>query len=178
MRLSAEPYLNPMMLQVRIKEMAIRINAEYKGQRVLVLPVLKGAAMFAADLMREFEFDVEVDYIGVRSYEQTESNGNPEFTLFPEQSLEGRHVLVVEDIIDSGLTAEAVKQRIEAQNPASLKFVSLLKKMQRGIRSRDQRFTPDYVVFSLDSTQFVVGYGLDYEQRYRQLPAIYMLEED
>jgi len=149
------------------------ISLDYRGQEVLLVIVLRGAALFAADLCRHITADVVLDFIAVSSYgSSTSTSGVVRFLKDLDESVEGRHVLIVEDIVDTGLTLAYLSENLRSRNPQSLKTCALLDKPSR--RRVDIR--PDYTGFTIDDL-FVVGYGLDFDQRYRHLPDICLHQE-
>jgi len=170
MRLSEVPLIGADTLQRRVVELAVAIGEVYAGRELLLLVVLKGAVPFAADLMRHLEGDLRVDFVRAKSYQGSHSSGSIQITHMPEEPLAGRHVLVIEDILDTGLTAAAIMACLREQGPASLALCTLLDKPTR----RTTEIKADFVGFTIDN-QFVVGYGLDYNERFRQLPAVYVL---
>lgn len=163
------------MLQTRVAELGQALNDTYTGQdRPLLVAVLKGAFMFLADLTRHLEMRHEVDFMEISSYGAgTESSGVVRILLDLEQNIQGRHVLIVEDIIDSGRTLEYITRNLQTRRPASLRVCTLLSKPAR--REVDVRV--DLVGFEIPD-EFVVGYGLDYAEEYRNLPFIGVLKEE
>ncbi|MBM3290901.1 MAG: hypoxanthine phosphoribosyltransferase, partial [Candidatus Hydrogenedentes bacterium] len=133
--------------------------------------VLKGGLLFAADLVRAIGVPLTIDYVRAKSYDGDRSQGHVELKVLPEQPLEGKHVLFVEDILDTGRTTAAVLDIARAANAASVALCALLDKPSR----RTAPVCADYVGFTIGD-DFVVGYGLDYNERYRELPAVYSLE--
>lgn len=170
LRLNEKPLIDAAQVQQRIAALATEISAAYVGKDLVLLVVLKGSVPFSVDLMRQLNIPLEVDYIRARSYEGTESRGTVQFTHLPEGSLKGRDVLIVEDILDTGRTAEAIRDFVASQHPASERFITLLDKPSRRVLDVEA----DYVGFVIED-HFVVGYGLDYDERYRELDAIYTL---
>jgi hypoxanthine phosphoribosyltransferase len=162
-------------LQTRVAEMGQAINAVYTDEdRPLLVAVLKGAFVFMADLTRHLEMRHEVDFMEVSSYGTgTESSGVVRILLDLEQNIEGRHVLIVEDIIDSGRTLEYITRNLQTREPASLRVCALLSKPSR----REVDVSVDFVGFEVPD-EFVVGYGLDYAEEYRNLPFIGVLKEE
>lgn len=155
-------------LQRRIRELAAEINKDYKGLDLLLIGVLKGSFMFLADLLRHLDPDTHVDFMGTSSYgARTQSSGEVRITKDLEHSPAGRHVLLVEDIVDTGLTLRYLVDALRARGPASLKICALLDKPAR----RRIRIGLDYYGFIIPNA-FVVGYGLDYDERYRGLPFV------
>lgn len=155
-------------LEARIAELASAITADYAGKRPVLVCVLKGAVLFVADLVRRLPFDLEIEFMAVSSYgKSTESSGVVRILKDLETDIEGRHVLVVEDVIDSGLTLEYIVRSLKARNPASLEIVTLLSKPARRTAELECRYTG----FDIPN-EFVVGYGLDHAEKYRNLPYI------
>ncbi len=151
----------------RVREMGREITEAYEpGEAVLVLGLLKGSFIFLADLVRAVELPLHVDFLVVTSYAGTESTGEVELLYDPEMSLEGRDVLVVEDIIDSGTTLQRLIPHLEARSPRSLEICALLHK-----RLVTLPLEPRWVGFDAPE-KFLVGYGLDYSENYRHLPYI------
>jgi len=159
-------------IKERVKEIAQEIEQDFP-QGMVVLGVLKGAFVFMADLIREFSVKVEIDFIRVCSYHSgLESSGEIKITKDLEIDVECRDVLVVEDILDSGLTLNFLHSWLIKKNPRSLKFCVLIDKKERCQTS----FTADYIGFSIDDG-FLVGYGLDYNEKYRNMRGIFALDE-
>ena len=171
MRLSEQPVLTEQAIQRRVAELAAEVSAASPAEGLVLVVVLKGAMVFAADLMRHLSVPVEVDFIRARSYTDTETDGQVRITVLPEMPLAGRHVLVVEDILDTGHTTAAVLARLQEEGPASLSLCVLLDKPSRRLHA----VTPGYVGFTIRD-RFVVGYGLDFNQFHRHLRAVYELE--
>jgi hypoxanthine phosphoribosyltransferase len=158
-------------IQAKLAELARQIEADYEGRDLLLIAVLKGAVMVMADLARELKRPVDVDFMAVSSYgASTHSSGVVRIVKDLDISLEGRHVLIVEDIIDSGLTLHWLKQNLESRNPASLEVCALLRKPE----ALKVDVNPKYIGFDIPN-EFVVGYGLDYAERYRNLRSIAVL---
>ncbi len=161
-------------LQKRIKELAKDIGKDYEGRDLLIIAVLKGSFMFLADLIRELDCHVGIDFMGTSSYgASTKSSGEVRITKDLEQSVSGRHVLLVEDIVDTGLTLRYLVDTLRARQPASLKVCALLDKPAR----RRVRIGLDYYGFIIPNA-FVVGYGLDYQEKYRGLPYVGVMEDE
>ena len=158
-------------IAVRVKELAIQISRDYAEADLLLVGVLKGAFVFLADLMRALEIPVQVEFVRLASYgKSATSAGQVRMPMDLEVSITGRHVLVVEDILDTGLTLGFLFEQLRARQPASLKLCVLLNKRVR----RVHEIVPDYMGFDVPA-DFVVGYGIDYAERYRFLPAVYSL---
>jgi hypoxanthine phosphoribosyltransferase len=159
-------------LQTRVRDLAVAISSDYAGRRLLLVCVLKGAVFFLSDLMRHIDIPVEVDFMAVASYgSATDSSGVVRILKDLDTPLEGRHVLIVEDIVDSGLTLQYLLRNLGARDPASLEVCALLTKPSR----RKVDLPTRYVGFEIPD-RFVVGYGLDYDERYRNLPYVAALE--
>jgi hypoxanthine phosphoribosyltransferase len=160
-------------LQRRVAELGGEISADYEGRDLFMVGVLKGAVLFLADLMRNIAVPCEIDFMAVSSYgSQTDSSGVVRIMKDLDAPIEGRDVLIVEDIIDSGLTLHYLMRNLKARNPASLEVCSLLTKPDR-LRVD---LSPRYVGFEIPN-RFAIGYGLDHAQRYRNLPYVAALDE-
>lgn len=166
------PFISHDQIQSRIAELAQRINADYKDKCPLLVVVLNGAFLFAADLMKNLTIECEITFIRVASYEQTQSTGTLKQILGLREAVADRHLILVEDIIDTGLTIANLSQQFLAQHPASLAISTLLFKPE----ALREEVVPDYVGFSI-ANRFVVGYGLDYDGLGRNTPAILVLQE-
>ena len=161
-------------LHGRIAELGAQICDDYRGQDLLLIGVLKGAIFFMADLMRSIEIPCEVDFMAISSYGAgIDSSGVVRILKDLDVSIEGRNVLVVEDIIDSGLTLSYLLRNLEAREPASLEVCALLTKPDR----RENDVACRYVGFEIPN-RFVIGYGLDFAERYRNLPFVGVLRDE
>lgn len=158
-------------LQERITEIAAGITADYLGRDLVIVALLNGTVMFLADLMRRLEFPLRLDFLGVSSYGSGTESGTLIYTKELRLSIRDRQVLVVDDILDTGKTLRSVTTKLAELRPASLKTCVLLDKPER----RVGEFTADYVGFEIPNL-FVVGYGLDYDERYRNLPFVGVLK--
>ena len=167
-------HLSPTQIQTRVRELASQINAEQAEGPAILLPILNGAFMFAADLVRELTFEAELSFIKVSSY-GSGMTSSKKLQMHHDTSipLEGKHVLLIEDIVDSGFTSQYLFKHVEEQNAASVKLVSLLFKPNNFQAER----RPDYIGFDIPS-DFVVGYGMDFAQRGRDLDGIYCLSTE
>lgn len=155
----------------RVAEMGAEITRDFQGQSVLLVGVLKGATIFLSDLARHVKLDATFDFFGVASYgDRTANTGEVRLTKDVDQSMEGKNVILVEDILDTGLTLTYLKSVIAAHQPRMLRVAALLDKPAR----RQVLVTADYVGFEIPN-EFVVGYGLDYGERYRNLKDICIL---
>ena len=159
-------------LQRRIAELGEEISADYAGRDLLLVGVLKGAVFFMADLMRNLTIPCEIDFMAISSYgEGTDSSGVVRILKDLDINIDGRDVLVVEDIIDSGLTLSYLMRNLEAREPASLEICALMTKPER----REIEVPVRYVGFEIPN-RFVIGYGLDFGERYRNLPYVGVLD--
>ncbi len=169
-----KPLIDAATIARRVAELGAAITSDYAGQSLILVPVLKGSYVFAADLARGIELDVAVDFLGVRSYgDGQQSSGVVEITTDLSHSIEGRHVILVEDIVDTGLTVSYLLQNLVTRQPASLKVASLLHKPARTRVPVDI----DYLGFTVGDV-FVVGYGLDYAQKFRNLAYLGVVTDD
>jgi hypoxanthine phosphoribosyltransferase len=160
-------------LEHRVRELADAVSRDYADRDLLLVGVLKGAVLFLSDLMRHLEVDCEVDFMAVSSYgSATDSSGVVRILKDLDISIEGRHVLIVEDIVDSGLTLSYLLRTLRARNPASLEVCALLTKPER----RKVELPIRYVGFEIPN-RFAIGYGLDHAERFRNLPFVAVLEE-
>ena len=161
-------------LAKRIEEIGAEISADYAGKEILMIGVLRGAVLFMADLARAITVPVAIDFMAVSSYGSgTSSSGVVRILKDLDEDVEGKHVLVVEDIIDSGLTLNYLLDNLKSRKPASIKLCTLLNKPER----RKVKVDIDYNGFDVPD-YFVVGYGLDYAEKYRNLPYIGILKEE
>jgi hypoxanthine phosphoribosyltransferase len=159
-------------VQKRIAEIAAQIQSDHQAKELVLVGVLKGAFMFVADLARHIDLPLSIDFVGLSSYgEATESSGVVKITSDLTRPIEGKHVVIVEDIIDTGLTMRYLLDNLATRRPASVKICTLL---QKPSRSRT-RISIDYLGFTVPDL-FVVGYGLDAGERYRNLPFIGVLK--
>jgi hypoxanthine phosphoribosyltransferase len=152
----------------RVQEMGTQLARDFAGRHPLFLVVLKGAYMFAADLLRACPIDQEVAFVRLSSYQGTRSSGTVRMDLEMTAKVTDRQVIIVEDIVDTGRTLEAFRQKLLADDPADLKIATLLHKPE----AQAFDLIPDYVGFTIPN-EFVIGYGLDYDEAGRHLPAIY-----
>ena len=161
-------------LAARVAELGAEVSADYEGRDLLLIGVLKGAVFFMADLMRHLTVPCEVDFMAISSYgDATDSSGIVRILKDLDINIEGRHVLVVEDIIDSGLTLSYLIRNLESREPATLEVCALLTKPSR----REIDVPVRYVGFEIPN-KFVIGYGLDFAERYRNLPYVGVLHAD
>jgi len=170
----AKILLDEQTIQAKVRELAARLSEDYKGKSPVLICILKGAFMFTADLMRQMTIPARVDFMAISSYgNRARSSGVVQILKDLDSSIEGEHVVVVEDIIDSGLTLNYLRENLLSRRPASLRTCVLLDKPSR----REVPYTPDYVGFQVPD-EFVVGYGLDYAGLYRHLPYIGVLKPE
>ena len=161
-------------MQARIKEVADQINKDYKGKSLLVVCILKGAVVFYSDLVRMLDMDVRFDFMTISSYgASTESTGEVKIKKDLDNSINEQHVLIVEDIVDSGLTLKNLKEVLSTRKPASLKVCCMLDKPSR----RKVEMIPDYCCFEIPD-QFIIGYGLDFAEEYRQLKDVCFIDPE
>jgi hypoxanthine phosphoribosyltransferase len=159
------PLFDEARIAARVKELGKEITAAYKGEPLVVVGVLKGAFIFLADLVRAIGSPVTVEFIGVASYAGTKSTGHVRLTHDLSADIKDRHVLLVEDIIDTGHTIDYLIETLNVRGPKSLKVAAFLSKPE----AHDMHHQIDYVGFEI-SREFVIGYGLDLDQYYRNLP--------
>ena len=169
---SIETLIDTDRLTARVEELGAAITRDYDGKELVFVVVLRGSFIFAADLARAIDLPLVIDFLGLRSYgASTRSSGVVQITKDLTQPVTGKDVLVVEDIVDTGLTMQFLMRHFEAARPRSIKIASLLRKPAR----TQVPVTVDYLGFTVDDV-FVVGYGLDYDQKYRNLPYLGRLE--
>ena len=165
--------LSAEQIAARVRELGAAITREYAGRELVLVGVLKGSFIFMADLARAIELpDLRVEFLGVQSYgDETSSSGVVQITFDLTKPIDGKHVLIVEDIVDTGLTMDYLLDQMRTRHPASVKLCALLHKPSRA----KKEIPIDYLGFTI-ADLFVVGYGLDYAQRYRNLPYIGVME--
>jgi len=162
-----KPYLTTEQIQAKVKELADRISKDYTDKNILAVGILKGAFMFFSDLVRAIKVPLTVDFIVASSYLKTDTTGEVKIHYDLREDISDRDVLLIEDIVDSGITLNLIRERILARSPRSLKICALLDKKERRIVD----VPLDYVGFEIPN-EFVVGYGLDYDDKFRNLPYI------
>src|SRR5690606_26453658 len=166
--------LDEQTIQAKVRELGARLSEDYAGKVPVLVCILKGAFIFTADLMRHLTIPVQVDFMAISSYgNRTRSSGVVQILKDLDSSIEGQDVVVMEDIIDSGLTLNYLMDNLRSRRPKSLRTCVLLDKPSR----RELPFTPDYVGFQVPD-EFVIGYGLDYAGLYRNLPYIGVLKPE
>lgn len=167
-----KPFISREQIQERVKELGAQIDKDYAGLNPIFISILNGSFIFAADLFRYITVDAEISFIKLASYKGTTSTGNVVTAIGMEERLEGRHVVILEDIVDTGKTLSAFIPEIMQRHPASLKIAAFLTKpeaLQHDVHT-------DYVGFEIPNN-FVVGYGLDYDGLGRNLPELYTLAD-
>lgn len=161
-------------LAQRVKYLGRKISEDYEGKELLIVVILKGGFIFASDLMRAITIPVQIDFMAVSSYGTgSESSGVVKILKDLNQSIEGKHVLIVEDILDSGNTLSHLVKLLQTRNPADVKICTILNKPERRVAEIDV----DYLGFDIPD-EFVVGYGLDYAEKYRNLPYVAILKRE
>jgi hypoxanthine phosphoribosyltransferase len=166
--------INKEEITSEIKRLAKEISEDYKNKDLVIIGVLKGAFMFLSDLIREINLIMEIDFIELSSYEgkRTESSGEVSIVKHISKDIKKRDILIVEDIVDTGLTISFLREHLKKDEPDSIKVCSLTSKTAR----REKTVVIDYLGFEVPN-KFIVGYGIDYDEKYRNLPEIYYLEE-
>ena len=158
----------------RLDQLAAEISKEYRGRELTVIAVLTGSLMFMADLLRRIPLPLQLDFLAVASYHgKTETSGEVIFKQLALPDVKDRHILILDDILDSGLTLAAIREKLEALGPRSIRVCVLLSKKKR----RQRHVDADYIGFEIED-EFVVGYGLDFMEQYRNLPYIGVLRKD
>lgn len=166
-------YISKTRIEKRVKKLARKISRDYKGKTPILIGVLNGSFIFISDLAREITVDLEIDFIKLSSYGDSKiSSGEVKMLKELNAAVEGRDIIIVEDIVDSGLSVKFIRDLILTQKPASLEFVTLL--FKKGLSSLD--FKIKYIGFKIPN-KFVVGYGLDFAQKYRDLKEIFILKQ-
>jgi hypoxanthine phosphoribosyltransferase len=165
-----EPYLGAALIAEKIKAIAHRVNVDYAGKRPLFIAILNGSFMFASDLFKEIEIEAEICFIKLASYKGTKSSGHVITAIGLDIDLIDRHVIVLEDIVDTGKTLNAFLPQLEHQQPASMKIAALLHKPEATVYP----ISVDYLGFDVPD-RFLLGYGLDYDGLGRNIPSIYKL---
>jgi len=161
-------------LAKKVKELGAKISKDYEGKDLLVVGVLKGSVLFASDLIKNITIPCEIDFMAVSSYgDSTESSGVVRILKDLDHSIEGKHVLLVEDIVDSGITLSYLLKYLKARRAESIEIVSLLNKPERRTADLDVK----YIGFKVPN-EFIVGYGIDYAEKYRNLPYVGILKEE
>ena len=170
-----EVLLSEEQIKARIKELGAILSAEYAGKDPVVVGVLKGGVVFYADMIRELNVPCQMDFMWISSYAGTNSTGTMQVKRDVSVDIKGRHVLILEDIFDTGNSLDYTYKYLQSKNPASIKICTLLDKPER--RNPAVTLVPDYVGFTIPNA-FVVGYGLDYNEHYRNLPYVGVLKPE
>lgn len=161
-------------LAKKVKELGEKISRDYEGKDLLIVGVLKGSVLFASDLIKNITIPCEIDFMAVSSYgDSTETSGVVRILKDLDHSIEGKHVLLVEDIVDSGITLNYLLKYLKARKAESIEIVSLLNKPERRRADIDVK----YIGFEVPN-EFIVGYGIDYAEKYRNLPYVGILKEE
>lgn len=163
--------INEARIAKRLDEMAKKINEDYKGKEIVLIGILKGSVVFMVELAKRLKSKVQFEFMEVSSYSGVETTGKVKISKDIKESIEGKDVLIVEDIIDTGITLTFLVDYLKLKNPNSLKIATLLSKPSRRIKELEV----EYLGFQIED-KFVVGYGLDYNQNYRNLPYIGYIE--
>lgn len=167
-----EPFISAKVLQNKITKTAQQLNKDYQGQSVTIVMVMKGAICITADLMRQLTIPVELEYLQASSYGKNGTKrGALTITGLDNLNIHNKNVLLVDDILDSGKTLATIKEKLQEKNPKTIKSLVVF---QKNI-PREINYSADYVLFEMNN-EFIVGYGLDYKERFRELPAIYILK--
>ena len=167
-----KPLFTVEQIQDKVKELAREISDEYQGKDLVVICILRGAFMFTSDLIRNINVPLTIDFIAASSYIKEDTTGEVKVHCDIRESIRGRHVLLVEDIVDSGITLNYIREMMLQREPESLRICGLLDKKAR----REVEVPIDYRGFEIPNV-FVVGYGLDYDNQYRNLPYIAVFKE-
>jgi hypoxanthine phosphoribosyltransferase len=168
--LQFEPFISQYLIEVRITELANKLTVDYHGKNPLFVSVLNGSFMFTSDLMKVFLLPCEISFVKLTSYEGTQSTGQVETLIGLNNKIENRHVIIIEDIVDTGNTVKKILELINEYKPASVKILTLLFKPE----ALKENIEIDYVGFEIEN-KFVVGYGLDYDGYGRNLDQVYVV---
>jgi hypoxanthine phosphoribosyltransferase len=171
--ITGRPLFTTEQIHDKVVELAGAIYRDYEGKEVLAVGILKGAFVFFADIIRALKLPVTIDFVVAQSYFKTVSKGETTIYYEPREPVQGRNVLLIDDIIDTGISLNKIRAKILSQGPASLRICVLLNKKERRVID----VPVDYVGFDVPN-QFVVGYGLDYENKYRNLPYIAVFKKE
>jgi len=165
--ITGKPLFNSQEIQAKVRELADRITKDYSGKELLAVGILKGAYMFFSDLVRAIEVPLTLDFIIASSYIKTETSGEVKTYYDIRENITDKHVLLIDDIVDTGITLNYIRERVLARCPQSVKVCAFLDKKEK----REVEIPLDYVGFEIPN-EFVVGYGLDYDNKFRNLPYI------
>jgi hypoxanthine phosphoribosyltransferase len=167
-----KPFLTVEQIQNKVKELGLEISRDYEGEEILAVGILKGAFMFFSDIVRQIQVPMNIDFLIASSYLKTQSTGEVTIHADLREDIKGKHVLLIEDIVDTGLTLKYIKDMLLKRDPASLKICTFLDKKA----NRKVDLELDYIGFEIPD-KYVVGYGLDYENKFRNLPYIAIFKE-
>lgn len=168
-----KPLFTTQNIQNRVIELAKEISTDYEGKEILAVCILKGAFMFFSDIVKLIQVPMNIDFLVASSYIKTETTGEVKIHADIREDIRGKHVIIFEDIVDTGLTLKYIKDLILSKNPASLKVCAFLDKKTH----RHADLEPDYVGYKIPD-EYVVGYGLDYDNKYRNLPYIAVFKKE
>jgi hypoxanthine phosphoribosyltransferase len=167
-----KPLLTVEQIQIKVKELAAKISEDYEGKEILAVGILRGAFMFFSDIVRHIQVPMNIDFLIASSYIKTQTSGKIKIHADLREDIKAKHVLLIEDIVDSGLTLKYIQDMLLARNPASLKTCTFLDKKSR----RKTGLKLDYIGFEIPDF-YIVGYGLDYDNKFRNLPYISIFKE-
>ncbi len=167
------PLITEEQIQRKVKELAQKISNDYAQKDLVVIGILKGSFMFFSDLIRYIKSPLKIDFLIASSYVKDSSSGEVKIHYFPREEIQGKDILLVDDIIDTGISLQHIREKILEQNPASLKICVLLDKKDRRIIE----VPIDYIGFSVPN-KFIVGYGLDYQEMFRNIPYITVFKKE
>jgi hypoxanthine phosphoribosyltransferase len=168
-----KPIISEEQIQIKVKELANRISKDYSQRDLIVIGILKGSFMFFSDLIRYIKSPLKIDFLIASSYLKDSSSGEVKIYYFPRENLTGKDVLLVDDIIDTGISLHFIREKILDMNPSSLKICVLLDKKERRVVD----VPVDYVGFSVPN-KFIVGYGLDYQEMFRNIPYLTIFKKE
>jgi hypoxanthine phosphoribosyltransferase len=167
-----KPLLTVEQIQIKVKELAAKISEDYEGKEILAVGILRGAFMFFSDIVRHIQVPMNIDFLIASSYIKTQTSGEIKIHADLREDIKAKHVLLIEDIVDSGLTLKYIQDMLLARNPASLRTCTFLDKKSR----RKTELKLDYIGFEIPD-YYIVGYGLDYDNKFRNLPYISIFKE-
>ena len=167
-----KPLLTVEQIQKKVKELAAKISEDYEGKEILAVGILRGAFIFFSDIVRHIQVPMNIDFIIASSYIKIQTSGDIKIHADLREDIKAKHVLLIEDIVDSGLTLKYIQEMLLARNPASLRTCAFLDKRSR----RKTELKLDYIGFDIPD-YYIVGYGLDYDNKFRNLPYISVFKE-
>jgi len=170
--ITGKPLLTVEQIQKKVKELAAAISKDYEGKEILAVGILRGAFIFFSDIVRYIQVPMNIDFIIASSYIKTQTSGEIKIHADLREDIKGKHVLLIEDIVDSGITLKFIQEMLLARRPASLKTCTFLDKKSR----RKTELKLDYIGFEIPD-YYIVGYGLDYDNKFRNLPYISVFKE-